>query len=553
MPKLVIKSGGSSRELALVKENFCIGRTPENDLEVKDALISRRHSSIVKKGDRYVVYDLGSSNGTFVNNEKIEMKVLDDGDVIRIGDTEITYNDEKNTHAKPRPATLPNPATQQPPQTKQAGGIAAMGPAAPIVQHVDDIAESYAFDISNALNQGLSLRDIRKEVVGDKAAKESKMFFILFQVGKALTAAPTLDGLLDISMKLIFEVINAGRGSLFLLNDQGDLVPRLGYDKTKGKLAEQDIHASMTILNQVINERVSIITSDALQDPRFMQGLSIVQYNIRSALAVPLWEGNKVYGAVYLDNVARTYAFTRDDLDLLTAIANLIAIRIKQEELNEKLRKEEMLRSNLSKYHSPDVVEMLVKGGKDIGLEVSEREVSVLFVDVEGSTKLAEGLGPKATAELLNEFFEMVTKEIFDHKGSVNKFIGDEVMAIYNAPLDLGDHASRAVETAVEVVRKIQAHNKANPTKQFNVHVGINTGPVVAGNVGTHTRMEYTVLGDTVNVCARLCKALPANRITIGEKTYEKIKGKLPYNFKDLGDTMIRGRERSMRAYEVTA
>jgi adenylate cyclase len=184
---------------------------------------------------------------------------------------------------------------------------------------------------------------------------------------------------------------------------------------------------------------------------------------------------------------------------------------------------------------------------------VAERDVSVLFVDVEGSTKLAEGLGPKATAELLNEFFEMVTKEIFDHKGSVNKFIGDEVMAIYNAPLDLADHAARAVETAVEVVRKIQVHNKANPTKQFNVHVGINSGPVVAGNVGTHTRMEYTVLGDTVNVCARLCKALPANRITIGEKTYEKIKGKLPYNFKDLGDTMIRGRERSMRAYEVTA
>ena len=425
------------------------------------------------------------------------------------------------------------------------------GGSAPIIQHVDDIAESYSFDISNALSQGLSLRDIRKEVGGEKAAKESKMFFILFQVGKALTGAASLDQMLDISMKLIFEVISAGRGALYLMNKVGDLVPRLGFDKVKGRLPEGDIHASMTILNQVIAERVSIITSDALQDPRFMQGLSIVQYNIRSALAVPLWEGNKIYGAIYLDNVARTYAFTRDDLDLLTAIANLIAIRIKQEELNEKLRTEEMLRSNLSKYHSPDVVEMLVKGGKDIGLEVVEREVSVLFVDIEGSTKLAEGLGPKGTAEILNEFFEMVTKQIFDHKGSVNKFIGDEVMAIYNAPLDLPDHAQHVVETAIDVVKLIKEHNKANPQKQFNVHIGINTGAVVAGNVGTHTRMEYTVLGDTVNVCARLCKALPANRITIGEKTYEKLKSKTGFQFKDLGDTMIRGRERSMRSYEV--
>jgi len=545
VPKLIIRAGGSSREVTLVKENFCIGRTPENDLEVKDALISRRHSSIVRKNERYVVYDLGSSNGTFVNNEKIEMKVLDDGDTIRVGDTEITYVEDRNTLQKAKTAAA-NPPTKQ-----QTGGIAGMGPAAPIVQHVDDIAESYAFDISNALNQGLSLRDIRKEVGGEKAAKESKMFFILFQVGKALTGAATLDQMLDISMKLIFEVISCGRGALYLLNDKKELVARMGYSKESGKLPEGEVHASMTIMNQVVAERVSIITSDALQDPRFMQGQSIVQYNIRSALSVPLWEGNKIYGAIYLDNVARTYAFTRDDLDLLTAIANLIAIRIKQEELNEKLRQEEMLRSNLSKYHSPDVVEMLVKGGKNIGLEVEERDVSVLFVDVEGSTRLAEGLGPKETAALLNEFFEMATKQIFDHKGSVNKFIGDEVMAIWNAPLDLPDHAQKAVETAVAVVQLIKEHNKTNPQRTFNVHVGVNSGPVVAGNVGTHTRMEYTVLGDTVNVCARLCKALPANRITIGEKTFEKLKNKAQFKIKDLGDTMIRGRDRSMRSYEV--
>src|ERR1043165_5081270 len=101
LPKLIVKQGGSSRDFPLTKETISIGRTPENDIELKDSLISRKHTSIVKKGDRYVVYDLGSSNGTFVNHERVEMKPLDNGDVIRVGDSEITYVEEANNRPPP--------------------------------------------------------------------------------------------------------------------------------------------------------------------------------------------------------------------------------------------------------------------------------------------------------------------------------------------------------------------------------------------------------------------------------------------------------------------
>jgi len=557
LPKLIVRQAGTSREIALVKENFCIGRTPENDLEVKDSLISRRHSSIIKKGDRYIIYDLGSSNGTYVNREKVEMKVLDDGDVVRLGDTEITFADE-------RPKPKPGPSAQQRTPTGEIPAVGAQqekqqGTGGPdafgnryIVQHVDDVAKSYSFDITDALQKGLSLRDIRKEVQGEKAAKESKMFFILFQVGKALSAAPTLDAMLQISMKLIFEVINAERGVMFVPGPDGQtLIPNVGFVRGKGIVHGGELHISTTITNQVVTEKVSIVTSDALQDPRFMQGVSIVQYNIRSALCVPLWEETRVYGAIYLDNLAKTYAFTRDDLDLLTAIANLIAMRIKQEELHEKLRKEEMLRNNLSKYHSPDVVEMLVTRGEEIGLEVTDREVTVMFADVESSTKMAEAMGPQKVATLLNLFFEMATSAIFEHKGSVNKFIGDEVMAIYNAPLDQGDHALACVKSAVKLLKEVERHNRQFPDRRFNVRVGINTGIVVAGNVGTHARLEYTVIGDSVNVAKRLAGFPQVNRIIIGEATHEKIKGF--FQVKELGDTVIKGREKSMRAYEIVA
>jgi len=537
VPKLIVKQGGQTRDIPLTKENFSIGRTPENDLEVRDSLISRRHSSIILRGERYVVYDLGSSNGTFVNRERIEMKPLDNGDVIRIGDTEIQYVDEGRAAGAQRPTTAARP-------------VADYEGSQQIIKSVDEVAQNYSFDITDALSRGLSLRDIRQEVGGEKAAKDSKMFFILFQVGKALSNAASLDDMLLIATRLIFEVINAERGVILLRQAaEAEVQPRLCFHRARGIMDGKDITISRTITSQVVSDKVSIITSDALQDPRFMQGLSIVQYNIRSALCVPLWEEKQVYGAIYLDNLAKTYAFTKDDLELLTAIANLIAIRIRQDETQARLRQEEMTRTNLMKFHSPDVVNAMMARGGEVALEVIDREVSIIFVDIEGFTKLSESRPAKEVVGLLNEFFLMVTDAVFAQKGNLNKFIGDEVMAIYNAPLDLPDHAAAAVRTCIQVLKELEKFNQANPERRFNVRCAINTGPAVVGNVGTPARMEYTALGDTVNTAARLSKFPQVNRVVIGERTYALIKD--GFKTRDLGSTVLKGKEKPFHAYEI--
>ena len=544
MPKLVIKQGGQSRDFPITKESLCIGRTPENDIELKDSLISRRHTSIVKKGERFVVYDLGSSNGTFVNRERIESKTLENGDVIRVGDTELYFLEDDKAKAPMAPAVMAGAAKPDEKRFTDYYG------SQQIVQRVDALAESYSLDISDALSKGLSLKDIRKETGGEKAAKESKMFFILFQVGKALSTAATLDDMLRTATRLIFEVINAERGVILLKSSQeAELSPRLIYHRAKGVIEGKEVNISKTITNQVVNDKVSIITSDALQDPRFMQGLSIVQYNIRSALCVPLWEEKEVYGAIYLDNLAKSYAFTKDDLELLTAIANLIAIRIRQEETQLRLRREETLRANLSKYHSPDHVRLLMERGGEVGLEVAERDVSVVFIDVEGSTRMAETRNANEVAQLLNEFFLMATNAIFQHNGHVNNFIGDEVMGIFNAPLDMADHAVNAVRSCVTFLKELERFNEANPERKFSVRCAVNSGTAVAGNVGTPTHIKYTVLGDTVNVAARLTKFPQVNSVVVGEKTYELVRH--VFKAKDLGDTLLKGKEKTLRAYEI--
>jgi adenylate cyclase len=538
LPKLIVKQGGQSREVALNKDTLSIGRTPENDIELKDSLISRKHTSIVRKGDRWVVYDLGSSNGTFVNRERVEMKPLDHGDIIRVGESEIHYVDEGPTRPVPKSTFRDERKPTEIPGSQQ------------IVKHVDEIAESFSFDISGALSKGLSLRDIRGEGSGEKAAKESKMFFILFQVGKALSSAGSLDEMLHTATKLIFEVVNAER-SVILLKDPatGELSTRQAYHRARGLVEGKEIAISRTISSQVMNDKVSIITSDALQDPRFMAGLSIVQYNIRAALCVPVWEGDRVYGAIYLDNLAKSYAFTKDDLELMTAIANLIGIRIKQEETAAKLRREETLRANLSKYHSPDHVKLLMERGGDVGLEVAERDVTVAFIDVVESTRMAEAHHPAEVAALLNEFFQMATNAIFQHNGHVNNFIGDEVMAIFNAPLDMPDHAAQAVRACASFLKELESFNLAHPEKMFKVRCAINTGPVVAGNVGAAAHIKYTVLGDTVNVAARLSKMPQVNSVVVGERTWDRVK--TVFKAKDLGEVALKGKEKPQRAYEI--
>ncbi|MHC4606629.1 MAG: adenylate/guanylate cyclase domain-containing protein [Planctomycetota bacterium] len=549
MPVLKLKEAGRTREIEVEKDNFRVGRTPDNDLEIPSPVVSRRQFSIVREGEGYVLYDLDSSNGTYVNGERVQKKGLSEGDVIRVGDVEISFSGAGAP--VPVPSPLPSPPPPPPPPPKGsppppgAPTKVPMGVAGEIIENIDDIAESYALDISGALSQGLSLEDIRKGSV--KADRESQMFFVLYQVGRQLGNAQTLVEMLEVSMRLIFESINCERGAILLVDPKKkELTQKLTYHREKG-VVDGELGVSSTITGRVLNDRVATITSDALQDPRFMQGLSIVQYNIRSALCVPLWESERTLGVIYLDNLAKAYAFTRDDLELLTAIANLVAIRIMQEELQEKLREEEVKRTRLSRYHSPDVVEHLMS--REEGLEPQEREVTVLFVDIEQSTALAERMGPTKVSSLLNKFFEMATNGVFENKGNLNKYIGDEVLAIFNAPVDVPEHEEAAVRAAVLILENVRKHNTDNPDRHFNIRIGINTGITIAGDVGPPQCKEYTVLGDTVNTAARLVSLPDVNRIVIGETTHKKVKDK--FETKDLGEVQLKGKAKPTRAYQI--
>jgi adenylate cyclase len=527
MPSLIIKQNNKViKELIITKPRLILGRgVVGNDIEIPDGLASRQHCEIKLENEQYIITDLHSSNGTIINKKNIDSATLKNNDEIIIGVTSIIFKNDQTIQARSIPAA----------------------PSSDIIKGLHEIPLEYRLNIKEMQNAGQSLAAAPFSL--DLEQKNgSKKFFILYQLGKAVSSATTLNEVLEVAMYSIFDSIKAERGVIMLTDkNTGQLIPKLSKTRSQKEMKDH-ITVSHTIINKVITDKVSIITTDAMADARFSAGMSIAQQNIRSALCVPLWEKQDVFGAIYVDNQIFAHSFTNDDIDLLSAIANQVAIRIKQDELYNNLNRESILRTNLERYHSPDVVELIIsKGGVDFAAE--EKKISVLFADVQNFTTLSEKLPPAEIASMLNEFFETATQIVFEHNGSINKYIGDAIMAIFGAPVDNKAHAMNATKCAIKIIKTLS--EQSTTTKiPYNIRIGINSGIVVAGNIGSKKRIEYTVLGDTVNIASRLNQFGQANQIVIGENTYNAIQ---PYGIKaqDLGLIQLKGKEKDVRAYQI--
>lgn len=564
MPKLIVKSGpNAGKEFVLTDKPFTVGRMPDNDLELRDSLVSRKHSEVRRNGSSFLVSDLGSSNGTFVNSRKVEKpQPLNEGDEVLIGDTVLVFRDE----AAPRPAA---------PRKQTDSEIAKnLYGSSEIVRPIGEMSEDLQMDVRESIARGVSWKELSKRAQGpaeaptpvaegEKGTPEvgtvrpgaapavDKKFFLLYQLGKAVTQATTLDEILDVALHISLEEVGAERGVVMLQDSSSnELVPRVVRHRDRGLLAPEEMTVSRTITSRVLKDKVAILTNDAKEDSRFAMGLSIIQYNIRSAMCVPLWDKQDVLGVVYVDNLLKAKAFSKEDLELLTAIANQIAIRIKQEELYARLKDQAVMRANLERLHPPEVVDKILE--QEVTLGVEERQVSVLFCDIQGFTKLSEKNPPPEVSRLLNAYYENLAKIVFEHHGSVNKFIGDGVMAIFGAAGDQPDHALQAVRAGQDILRvRPSLLEAAPPGVHYNLRVGINSGTVLVGWVGSLKLMEYTVLGDTVNIASRLEALAQPNTLCIGEKTHSLLNGAVPA--KSLGKRQLRGREQELGVFEVTA
>lgn len=525
---------GVSRVIDLRGEGLTIGRTEGNDLVLNHPSVSRRHARLELRGDTWWLIDLNSTNGIKLNGAPVMETAIKRDDRLTIGSVNLEVKIS--------------------PTVDFTGDSMFDNPSGTVIRRISDFNSEFGLDIAEVAPGFVPPKPggPAAPTISGSVTRE-KIFAVLVQVAKVLLQSEELNSVLNTVMEIIFKYLPVERGLLILFDDQGNPVPKM-TKFIEGSDEAQQIPISRTILTMVATQQVSLLTSNALEDARLLGGKSIAIHGIRSAMCVPLWNRTRVIGAVQVDSPIHIGRFTEEDLDLLTALANFAAVAIERAQLSEKIEQERKIRGKLERYHSPAVIDEIVKGVISTDeTEIRLAEVSILFADISGFTTISETKPPEEVSEFLSHFFSCAVEAIFAFGGTLDKFIGDAVMAFFGAPIPQEDHAYRAVNAGLlmrSLVAKWNDERKSQGLAPVLIRVGINSGPAVVGNVGTEKRVDYTVLGTSVNIASRLESGVARpGQVVISQNTFEKVSGR--FKTEALGEFPLKGLQQKMPVYSV--
>jgi len=478
-------------------ETISIGRAHGNKIILKDSTISRKHALIIFKENAWFIKDLGSTNGTYVNGKKVrgETKIYEQ-DIISLGNKTLI------------PITL----------------FSSM-----------EIKDKKEEDIKYIT----SIVDI-----GGK--RWERLMGGIEEIGKELLSNASVERILNRVSESARNILDVER-AFVIIRDKGK-------DKIVGMSIKEGVEAthglSRSILRRAMEEKMGIITQDALTDERFSGEKSILMMGIRSAICVPIWKKDKVLGAIYVDSSAKKRVHTEEDMEVLSILGNYVAIVLEQKRLMSELEIQQKMREKLEKYHSPSVVRRLFEHGYEtttLQRKFFKTEGTVLFADIVGFTTMVEESTAETIGEFLNEYLSRMTDIVFKYEGTLDKYLGDGVMAVFGVPLQQKDHAERALKAAIDM------HNEVNKIKSFKpvkIRIGINSGEMIAGDFGSEKRLEFTVIGHNVNLASRLQSEIaPPGKTAVGKLTYELAKDK--FKFEYLGKVNVKGLKEPIEAYLV--
>lgn len=534
-----------------------LGRADENDIVLSGDLVSRRHARLNVTGDTIVFEDLGSRNGSKVNGKAVTgHNPVKPGDSLGVGE---------NTLLVRQPTTVESANTEM--VDAGSGGVKRFGRGADIAAAVvmardlrdsavlrvlDNIApfDSTTPPVPRKLTQSVDQEPHTGEVAPGAAPPVAwQSLALLYRVAELLSTAPSLQAFLETTCDLLMERVGATTGVVLLRHSTGVMVP--AAVRHQKALKGGEVPVSDAIIDAALTQGRALAVADVRDDARFADRESVVVYGVDQVLCAPIG-GKAPYGGVlYLNRASPSAEPVEGLLDVCTAIAQLVQTGVQK--FQARPEKHDHLRSALERFHAPDIVERRVAELRQSGgplTRLEQRQVTVLFADLADFTSLSKKLPPERVVDLLNEFYTRTTQIIFSFEGTVDKFLGDAVMALFGAPYSKGDDAIRAVRAASALAAEWDlAMNRRPPSERCRLKVGLNTGKVLAGTVGSEARLDYTAIGEPVNVAAWLCASASAGQVLMTGKTLAAVGAR--FDVTPLGERALLGSKAKTAVFEV--
>jgi adenylate cyclase len=527
---------GEEFQVLVDNKDFLIGRAPSCSLVLADESVSRRHARITCDGANWTLSDLSSKNGIKVNTYRAAQQRLRDGDRIDLGAVRLYVG--LTASRVPVPADVVFEASEDRGRRTEIIDVAQL----------DSLLASR--DVAGGISQlrASPLDSDGSSDINEEAASGLRLFG---DAAEALISCDSLDETLDRIMELVFRNFPVERGVICFYDEETNTTVPQVMRTLAGKGGEP-IRISSAIANDVIQRKQSLLVNDPLLDERFGGAESVIALNIRSAMCAPLYREGRVNGFIYVDCQSVDDGFSSAHLEALSALGILSAVAVEQTSLRDHLRSEQEMRARLSRYSSPAVVDRILDGSSEAGgMATDEADVTVVFADLCGFTSMAEALRPAETVRMLNQVFERLTEAIFEFDGTLDKFRGDGLMAFFGAPLPMPDHADRAVRSALRMQELINELNSYTENRKLQIRIGIQSGAVVVGDIGSPQRKDYTVIGDVVNTASRLesAVALPGE-VVVGEATWERLASR--FEGEPLEPAHLKGKREAVQSYRVS-
>lgn len=376
-----------------------------------------------------------------------------------------------------------------------------------------------------------------------EALEKYKEIHLFYRMSERMAERLDVAGVAGLVLEEARRTIPATGGSVMLLDPESlDLKIVAGFGG--GRAPRTALRPGVGIAGHVLVSGQAEVVNHAPSDPRFRPGKG----GGMALICVPLRCKDRVRGVINMSH-REGVEYKAADLQLLTALASQAASAIENALLHERKIRQERIRGHLERYVPSPVIDLILKDPEHVSLASENRHIAMLFSDIRDFSSTCEHLAPEEVVSYLNRYFSAMVEEVFRSQGTVNKFVGDMIVALFGAPVRMEQPERAAVRAAVSMQERLRRLEDPWVRDHFHTGMGLSSGRVVVGNIGSPQHMDYTAIGDEVNVAARLQSAARGGQVLVSRKVREAAGD--GFHFRAMGRIRVKGRQRPVEAYEV--